>query len=70
MNDEDLLDLKESMRCVDKDSNEIDLNEWEILGRMPYKQGVHVLYLRSKWRAPDEEQIFLVAYQNKSNERE
>jgi|GEM_PF-6148652 hypothetical protein len=56
------------MRCIDKNSNEIDLNQWEILGRMPYKEDVDILYLRNKWRKPDEEQIFLVGYQNKESD--
>lgn len=51
------------MRCIDREAKEIDLNQWEILGRLPYKDGVDVLYLRNKWRKPDEEQEFLVGYQ-------
>ncbi len=50
------------MRCVDKDSQEIDLNVWEILTEMPYKENVNILYLRNRWRKQDEEQFFLIGY--------
>jgi hypothetical protein len=48
---------------IDRQSNEIDMKNWEILGKLPYKKNVSVLYLRNRWRRPDEEQIFLVGYQ-------
>ncbi len=51
------------MRCIDRNNEEIDLNKWEILERLPYKQGVDILYLRSRYRLPDQEQIFLIGYQ-------
>ncbi len=58
------------MRCIDINSNEIDLNQWEILGEMPFKDGVNVLYLRNKSRTPDQEQIFLVGYRKKGKEKD
>lgn len=57
------------MKCVDRNSNEIDLTYWEILGRLPYKKNVDVLYLRNKWRTPEQEQIFLVGYQSQADEK-
>jgi len=57
------------MKCVDRESNEIDLNQWEILGRLTYKKNVDVIYLRNKWRTPEQEQIFLVGYQSQAGEK-
>lgn len=57
------------MRCVDRNSEEIDLNQWEILGKLPYKEGVDILYLRNRWRTPEQEQIFLVGYQSQAGQK-
>ncbi len=58
------------MRCIDRNSEEIDLNQWEIISTMPYKENIDILYLRNKYRTPDQEQIFLVGYQKKENYQE
>jgi hypothetical protein len=56
-------------RVIDSEENEIDMKDWEILGKLPYKKNVNVLYLRNRWRRPDEEQIFLKGYQKDQEEK-